>query len=201
MSGRPRREPSSARRPKKGRFQEMATDDRAKSVIGRISEKQARSIKHQLTSPSCRWPKMSRTSSSKTRRTTRRSCPISLAELSSPDGATSSSSEESNGQDASGHRDSPERHQGRTKRALLHQCRSRQSARRRKLRRPPGMHRRLSYPPRLRDPQRTGLSPLRPSRRPVAVPSRQPALRAHLDRRHHKPRFWRVPERVRRSEG
>ena len=64
----------------------------------------------------------------------------------------------------------------------------------------PGTHRRLSNPPRLRHPRRARLSALRPGRRPVAVPSGQPALRAHLDRRHHQSRFRRMAKRVRRSE-
>ena len=34
----------------------------------------------------------------------------------------------------------------------------------------------------------------------LAVPSRQPALRAHLDRRHHQSRLRRMAERVRRSQ-
>ena len=67
-------------------------------------------------------------------------------------------------------------------------------------RRPPGTARRLSHPPRLRHPRRTRLSPLRSGRRAVAVPSRQPALRAHLDRRHHQPRLRRMAERLWRSE-
>jgi hypothetical protein len=37
-----------------------------------IAEKQARSIKYQLTSPSCRWPRTSTTSTSPARRSTRR---------------------------------------------------------------------------------------------------------------------------------
>ena len=44
------------------------------------------------------------------------------------------------------------------------------------------------------------LSPVRRSRRAIAVPSRQPALRAHLDRRHDESRFRRMAQRVRRSE-
>ena len=55
-------------------------------------------------------------------------------------------------------------------------------------------------PPRLRRPRRIGLSALRPGRRPAAVPSDQPALRAHLDHRHHQPRFRRMAERLRRRE-
>jgi len=37
-----------------------------------IAEKQARSIKYQLPSPSCRWPRTSTTSTSPARRSTRR---------------------------------------------------------------------------------------------------------------------------------
>src|SRR5512132_1140406 len=38
---------------------------------------------------------------------------------------------------------------------------------------------------------------LSPRRRAAAVPSDQPALRAHVDHRHHQPRFRRMAERVR----
>ena len=43
-------------------------------------------------------------------------------------------------------------------------------------RRPPGTTRRLSHPPRLRHSGRTRLSPLRPGRRAIAVPPDQPSL-------------------------
>ena len=46
-----------------------------------INEKQARSIKYQLTTQSCRWPRISRTSSSKAHPSTRRWSMISLAAL------------------------------------------------------------------------------------------------------------------------
>ena len=85
-------------------------------------------------------------------------------------------------------------------RAVLHHRRSRQSARGRRSSRTPGTHRRLSHSPRRRHPRRTRLSPVRPSRRAIAIPSRQPALRTHLDRRHHQSRLRRMAERVRRSQ-
>src|ERR1700685_767600 len=58
----------------------------------------------------------------------------------------------------------------------------------------------LSHSPRRRHPRRTRLSPVRPSRRPIAIPSRQPPLRTHLDRRHHQSRLRRMAERVRRPK-
>ena len=49
--------------------------------------------------------------------------------------------------------------------------------------------RRPSVPPGLRGDGRTRLSTLRPVRRATAVPSRQQALRAHLGHRDHEPRL------------
>ena len=49
-------------------------------------------------------------------------------------------------------------------------------------------------------PRRTRLSPIRPIRRTTSVPSRQPALRAHLHRRHHQSRLRRMAQRVRRRQ-
>jgi DNA replication protein DnaC len=46
--------------------------------------------------------------------------------------------------------------------------------------------RRSSHPHGLRHPRRTRLSAIRPIRWAAPVPSRQPALRAHLDHRHHE---------------
>ena len=79
-------------------------------------------------------------------------------------------------QDASGHRHRAKLHPSRIARALLHHRRSRQSARGSSARWPPRTARRLSHAPRLRHPRRTRLSPLRPGRRAVAVPSHQPSL-------------------------
>jgi hypothetical protein len=53
-----------------------------------IAEKQARSIKYQLTMPSCRWPKTSMTSTSPARRSTRRWSVIWRAAPFSPSSAT-----------------------------------------------------------------------------------------------------------------
>src|ERR1700749_4402332 len=100
-------------------------------------------------------------------------------------------------QDASGHRHRAELHPRWIARALLHHGRSRQSARGRRSSRTPGTHRRLSHSPRRRHPRRTRISPVRPGWRAIAVPSRQPALRTHLDRRHHQSRLRRMAERVR----
>ena len=58
-----------------------------------ISEKQARSINTNSPLPNCRWPKTSKTSPSRIRRSTRLSCAIWLAADSSPNSATSSSLE------------------------------------------------------------------------------------------------------------
>ena len=56
-----------------------------------ISEKQARARSNTSSrSPSCRWPRTSTTSRSRTRRSTRLSCAISLPVASSPSSATSS---------------------------------------------------------------------------------------------------------------
>jgi DNA replication protein DnaC len=49
-------------------------------------------------------------------------------------------------------------------------------------------------------PRRSGLSALRPGRRPVPLPPDQPTLRAHLDHRHDQSRLRRMAERVRRPE-
>src|SRR6185437_14187056 len=81
---------------------------------------------------------------------------------------------------------------------LLHHRRSRQPTRGRNPRRAPGPHRRLSHPHRLRDPRRARISSLRPIRRPASVPPRQPPLRAHLDPRHRPSRLRRMAERFRR---
>src|ERR1700724_2415912 len=53
---------------------------------------------------------------------------------------------------------------------------------------------RSSDPHGLRHPRRTRLSALRPIRRPTPVPPHQPALRAHLDHRHHQSRIRRMAE-------
>ena len=45
-----------------------------------------------------------------------------------------------------------------------------------------------------------GYLPFRPGRRPAAVPPHEPALRAHLDHRHHQPRFRRMALRLRRPQ-
>ena len=63
-----------------------------------------------------------------------------------------------------------------------------------------GRTRRAFDPDGLHRPRRTRLPAVRPIRRPVAVPSRQPALRAHLHRRHHQSRVRRMAQRVRRRQ-
>ena len=45
-----------------------------------------------------------------------------------------------------------------------------------------------------------GYLPFAPNRRPAAVPPRQPALRAHLDHRHHQPDLRRMAVRLRRRQ-
>ena len=45
-----------------------------------------------------------------------------------------------------------------------------------------------------------GYLPVRPGRRPASLPSRQPALRAHLDPRHHQSRLRRMADRFRRPQ-
>ena len=75
-----------------------------------------------------------------------------------------------------------------------------QPARGRSPRRPPGPARRSAGPARPRHPRRARLPALRPNRRPAAVPPRQPALRAHLDHRHHQPDLRRMAVRLRRRQ-
>ena len=57
-------------------------------LTAEINEKQARSIKYQLSIPSCRLPRISTTSSSTARRSTRPCCATSPAADSSPSSAT-----------------------------------------------------------------------------------------------------------------
>ena len=66
--------------------------------------------------------------------------------------------------------------------------------------RTPRPYRGPTRPTRLRHPRRTWLSALRSGRRPAAVPPDEPALRAHLDRHHHQPRFRRMALRLRRPQ-
>ena len=66
--------------------------------------------------------------------------------------------------------------------------------------RTPRPYRGPTRPTRLRHPRRTWLSALRSGRRPAAVPPDEPALRAHLDHRHHQPRFQRMALRLRRPQ-
>ena len=66
--------------------------------------------------------------------------------------------------------------------------------------RTPGPYRGPTRPKRLRHPRRTRLPALRPGRRPAALPPDEPALRAHLDHRHHQPRFRRMALRLRRPQ-
>ena len=67
-------------------------------------------------------------------------------------------------------------------------------------RRPARTARRLSDPARLRRPRRTRLSAVRSDWRPAALPSDQPALRAHLHHCHYQSRVRRLAERIRRRE-
>ena len=66
--------------------------------------------------------------------------------------------------------------------------------------RTPRPYRGPTRPTRLRHPRRTRLPALRPGRRPAALPPDEPALRAHLDHRHHQPRFRRMALRLRRPQ-
>jgi len=49
-------------------------------------------------------------------------------------------------------------------------------------------------------PRRAGISSLRPDRRPAPVPPDQPSLRAHLGHRHDEPRLRRLAHRLRRRQ-
>jgi hypothetical protein len=60
--------------------------------------------------------------------------------------------------------------------------------------------RRLSDPAQLRRPRRTRLSAVRSDWRPAALPSDQPALRTHLYHCHYQYRLRRLAERIRRRE-
>lgn len=51
--------------------------------------------------------------------------------------------------------------------------------------------------PRLRHSRRAGLSAFLPVRRTAAVPPDQPPLRAHFDHRHHQPCLWGMANRLR----
>jgi hypothetical protein len=97
-------------------------------------------------------------------------------------------------QDPSGHRHRQKMHPWRCPRPVLQCGRSRQPARDRDPRRPPGPARRPPDPHGLHHPRRTWLSALRSIRRATPIPSRQPALRAHLNHRHHEPRVRGVAE-------
>src|SRR5258705_5832616 len=65
---------------------------------------------------------------------------------------------------------------------------------------PTGSARRAPDPHGLHRSRRAGLSSLRTIRRPAPVPPRQPALRAHLRHRHHQSCVRRMAERVRRCQ-
>ena len=97
-----------------------------------------------------------------------------------------------NRQKPSRHRNRPSLHPRWQTRALLQCRRSRQQTRGRGARRPPGPHGRLSLPHGLHPARRTRLFALCPVRRPVAVPPDQPALRAELGHRHHQSRLRRM---------
>ena len=91
--------------------------------------------------------------------------------------------------DPLGHCHCEKLHSLRRPRPFLQRGRSRQPARDRDPQWTAGSARRSSDPDGLHRPRRTRLSALRPIRRPAPVPPRQPALRAHLDHRHHQPRL------------
>ena len=101
---------------------------------------------------------------------------------------------------ASCHRHRPKLHSLWSVWSLFQHRRSRQSAGGGNPRRAPRTHRRLSHQEGLRRVRRTRLSTLRPSRRAAALPSRQPALRAHFGHRHHQSKFWRMAKRFRRRQ-
>src|SRR5205823_14043033 len=93
---------------------------------------------------------------------------------------------------ASGHSDCPGLHPWRRQGPLLHRRRPRQSAGERSPRRPAGAARRISHPRRLRYSRRARLPAFRSDRRPAALSSDQPALRAHFRYRHHQSGLWRL---------
>ena len=64
----------------------------------------------------------------------------------------------------------------------------------------PGPHRRLSHPYGLRRPRRTRLPAVPQRRRPAYLPPAEPALRARLDHYHDEPQLRRMGDRVRRTE-
>ncbi len=72
---------------------------------------------------------------------------------------------------------------------LVNRRRSRQPARDGSTQRQAGTARRLHLQARLRHHGRTGILALRPGRRPASLPPHQPPLRTHLDHHHHQPRL------------
>src|SRR5436305_11750543 len=90
----------------------------------------------------------------------------------------------------------PQRRQG----PLLHRDRPRQSAGERSPRQPAGAACRISHPHGLHCSRRARLSAFRSDRRPAALSSGQPALRAHLGHHHHQFGLWRLAQCVWRAE-
>ena len=155
-----------------------------------ISEKQARSIKYQLTIAKLPLAKdlddfqfegtpINETLVQRPRR----------RRLHRPAAQRRAGRRDRHRQDPSCHRHRPKLHPLRRPRPVLQRRRSRQPARDRDPQRTAGSARRSSDPHGLHRPRRTRLSALRSIRRPAPVPPRQPALRAHLDHRHHQPRL------------
>ena len=93
------------------------------------------------------------------------------------------------------HRQEPSRHCHRPRlhprrcQGPVHRRRPGQPAGKRGPQRLSGTSGRLSHPPRLRCARRIGLPTFCPGRRAAAVPSDQPALRAHVEHRHHLARL------------
>src|ERR1700720_3065952 len=90
----------------------------------------------------------------------------------------------------------PRRRQG----PLLYRRRSRQSAGQRSPRQPAGAARPISHAHGLHHSRRARLSALRSDRRPSALSSGQPALRAHFRHHHHQPGLWRLAQCVWRRQ-
>ncbi len=85
-------------------------------------------------------------------------------------------------------------------RAVLQYRRPRQPPRDRGPRQPARAPCRSSHPSRLHRSRRIGLPAVRSGRRPTALPPDQPALRANLDPRHHQSLLRRMAKRVRRYQ-
>ncbi|XEN34830.1 hypothetical protein M728_005491 (plasmid) [Ensifer sp. WSM1721] len=165
-----------------------------------IAEKQARSIKYQITVAKLPLAKDSTTSTSPTRRPMKGCCASSRPGLPRRTAQYHSGRRDRHGKVPPFHRARPRSDPQRCTRSLLQRGRSRQSTRDgstwRQTRAACGLHNQA----RLRRHGRTRLSPIRPGRRPVSLPFDQQALRADLDHLNDQPGVRRVAGRVRRRE-